>query len=110
MIVTHTAVHWDPIDQVKALSAISGKWKVHIICHLLNGTKRFSDLGRLLPGIGRGMLSYELKQLLTDGIVARTQHLTIPPTVEYTLTSKGIALKPLLIELQRWGSMSQPSN
>jgi len=103
MKAARTVVDWQPFHQVNALNAIAGKWKVQIICHLLSGTKRFSDLGRLLPGIGRGMLSYDLRQLVADGIIARTQHQTIPPTVEYTLTGKGIALKPLLIELQRWG-------
>ena len=92
-----------PSDLSRALHVIAGRWKVRIICHLLGGTKRFSELRRLSPKISRGMLSYELKRLQEDGIVHRTQYETIPPTVEYNLTSKGAALKPVLVVLQEWG-------
>jgi DNA-binding HxlR family transcriptional regulator len=87
---------------VRLLEIIGGKWKIQIVSHLLGGTKRFSELRRLLPKISRGMLSYELKRLQRDGIVQRTQYETIPPTVEYHLTSKGAALKPVLVALHEW--------
>jgi hypothetical protein len=44
---------------LKELDVIAGKWKVKIICHLFGGTKRFSELRRLLPGVHRGTLAYE---------------------------------------------------
>ena len=33
------------------LEVIGGKWKVVILCHLTKGTKRTSELKRLMPGI-----------------------------------------------------------
>jgi DNA-binding HxlR family transcriptional regulator len=102
MNVTRGPIDWQSSDLVRALGVIGGKWKVQIICHLLDGTKRFSQLRRMLPGISRGVLSYELRQLQHDGIVERTQYQTIPPTVEYFLTAKGRAVKPVLSALRRW--------
>lgn len=90
-----------------ALAVISGKWKVKIICLLFGGTKRFGELRRSLSGIHRGTLTYELRGLEADGIVQRTQYMTIPPTVEYTLTPRGSALKPVLIALSRWSQVTK---
>lgn len=87
---------------------IAGKWKVKIICHLFGGTKRFGELRRLLPGVHRGTLTYELRQLQADGIIHRTQYPTIPPTVEYKLTAKGTTLRPVLMALQRWSKAQEP--
>jgi DNA-binding HxlR family transcriptional regulator len=95
-------VDCDPSDLVLALKVISGKWKVRIIWHLLNSTKRFNQLHRLLPGISRGTLTFELRQLQQDGIIDRTQYLTIPPTVEYKLTPNGRELRPILGALHEW--------
>ncbi len=92
----------EPPDLVTALGTISGKWKLRIICLLLDGTKRFSELRRLLPGIHRGTLTYELRRLEADRIIQRTQYPTIPPTVEYTLTARGAALELVLVALCRW--------
>jgi DNA-binding HxlR family transcriptional regulator len=91
-----------PSDLVTALGTISGKWKVRIICLLLDGTKRFSELRRRLPAIHRGTLTYELRRLEADLIIQRTQYPTIPPTVEYTLTVRGYALQHVLAALCRW--------
>ncbi len=88
----------------RSVGLIAGKWKVKIISHLFGGTKRFSELRRLLPIVHRGTLTYELRGLQADGIIDRTQYSTIPPTVEYKLTARGTALRPVLIALQRWGS------
>ena len=76
-----------------------------IICHLLGGTKRFNELHRLLAGISRGTLTFELRQLQRDGIVDRTQYSTIPPTVEYRLTVSGQELKPILVALDEWSKL-----
>ena len=92
---------------VSALRTISGKWKIKIICLLFSGTKRFGELRRSLNGVHRGTLTYELRGLEADGIIQRTQYLTIPPTVEYTLTARGSALKPVFIALSRWNQATK---
>jgi DNA-binding HxlR family transcriptional regulator len=89
------------------LGTLSGKWKIRIICLLFDGTNRFGELRRLLAGVHGGTLTYELRGLEADGIVQRTQYLTIPPTVEYKLTATGAALKPVFIALSRWNQASK---
>jgi DNA-binding HxlR family transcriptional regulator len=73
----------------------------------MDSTKRFSELRRLLAGVHRGTLTYELRGLHADGIVSPAQYPTIPPTVEYKLTARGAALRPVLIALQRWSKTQE---
>src|SRR5260370_35594205 len=54
-----------------------------------------------------GTLPYELPGLHADGIISRTQYPTIPPTVEYKLTARGAALRPVLIAVQRWSKTQE---
>ncbi len=86
---------------------IAGKWKVEIICHLFGGTKRFSELRRLLPGVHRRTVTYELRGLQADGIIHRTQYSTIPSTVEYKLTASGTALRPVVDRIAALGQHSE---
>lgn len=85
------------------LGVIGGKWSMSIIYALFQGTKRFSELERLIPGINTRMLVKELKNMELNGIVVRKVYATVPPTVEYTLTTKGQKLEPIINELYRWG-------
>ncbi|HVM89959.1 MAG TPA: helix-turn-helix domain-containing protein [Puia sp.] len=68
------------------------------------GTKRFQDLERSVKGINTRMLVKELKQLEENGIVVREVFAEVPPRVEYSLTSKGLALKSVLSEMRSWGN------
>lgn len=88
------------------MEVIGGKWKGVILFHLLGGTKRFNELMRLIPGVTQRMLTRQLRELEGDGIVARKVYAEVPPKVEYSLTEFGLTLKPLLRDLQRWGSAS----
>jgi DNA-binding HxlR family transcriptional regulator len=85
------------------LDVIGGKWSMSIIYALFPGTKRFSELERLIPGINTRMLVKELKNMESNGIVVRKVYATVPPTVEYTLTIKGEKLEPIINELYKWG-------
>jgi DNA-binding HxlR family transcriptional regulator len=84
------------------LDRIGGKWSFAIIYALLKGTKRFMELERSIEGINTRMLVKELKSLEEWGIVKRQAYATVPPTVEYSLTDKGMALQPVLHEVQNW--------
>ncbi|WP_256006301.1 MULTISPECIES: winged helix-turn-helix transcriptional regulator [Pedobacter] len=85
------------------LGVIGGKWSMSIIYALFTGTKRFSELERLIPNISTRMLVKELKNMEANGIVTRKVFATVPPTVEYTLTTKGEKLEPIINELYKWG-------
>lgn len=85
------------------MDRIGGKWKAIVLWYLRRGTKRFSALHRLMPGITEKMLSIQLRQLEKDGLVKRTIHPEVPPRVEYELSEEGLTLLPLLEEIARWG-------
>jgi DNA-binding HxlR family transcriptional regulator len=74
-----------------------------IIYALFSGTKRFSELERIVLNINTRMLVKELKNMEANGIVVRKVYATVPPTVEYTLTTKGEKLEPIINELYKWG-------
>ncbi|MCW3464487.1 winged helix-turn-helix transcriptional regulator [Chitinophaga nivalis] len=86
----------------EAMDLISGKWTMSIINTLMGGKMRFKELERSVVGINTRMLVKELKQLESRKIIHREAFATVPPTVEYTLTEKGLTLKPVLMEIQGW--------
>ena len=88
-----------------ALDIIGGKWKAILIFHILDGTKRFSDFGRLLPGLSPRILTTQLRELEADGVIARTVYPQVPPKVEYSITPFGQTLQPMLHELALWSDM-----
>lgn len=86
-----------------ALGYVGGKWKTVVLFYLMEGTKRFSELRRLIPEISEKMLSKALHELEDDGFVHRRDHRTMPPRVDYSLTEEGRTLTPLLEALAEWG-------
>ena len=84
------------------IDVIGGRWKVPIVWHLFNGTMRFSDLRRALPGMTPKMLTQQLRELEADGVVSRKVYAEVPPKVEYSLTPRGASLKPVVEAMCRW--------
>lgn len=70
----------------------------------MRGTLRFGELSRTLPGATQKMLTQQLRELERDGLVHRKVYAEIPPKVEYSLTSLGMSLEPVLGSLTRWGA------
>lgn len=88
-----------------ALDVLAGKWKILILWYLRSEKKRFSELQRLLPRTTQKMLIQKLRELEDDGIVHREVYPVVPPKVEYSLTSYGESLKPILKQLYLWGEI-----
>jgi DNA-binding HxlR family transcriptional regulator len=89
------------------LDRFGDKWSVLTISHLSGGTMRFSELRRALDGISQRMLARTLRGLERDGIVCRDVQPTVPPRVEYSLTSLGSSLYSSILELHEWASTHQ---
>lgn len=85
------------------MNYIGGKWKTVVLWYLRKDKKRFSELRRLIPNITEKMLSLQLKDLESDGIVVRKMYAEVPPRVEYFLTDFGKSLIPMLEEIALWG-------
>jgi len=83
---------------------IGGKWKPLILFYLESGTKRFSQLQRLIPGMTKKMLTQHLRELERDEIIRRKVYAEVPPRVEYSLTKHGESLKPILKLMSAWGT------
>ncbi|SFM08775.1 winged helix-turn-helix transcriptional regulator [Salibacterium qingdaonense] len=87
-----------------ALSILTGKWKPIILLHLLQeGTQRFNELKRKMPGVTQKMLTKQLRELEEEDIIARTIYPQVPPKVEYAMTDYGRSLEPILEAMHEWG-------
>lgn len=85
------------------LALIGGRWKIPIIFHLLGGQKRFTELARALNGVTQKMLTQQLREMERNGLVQRKVFPQVPPRVEYSLTSLGVSLGPVVDAMCRWG-------
>ncbi len=84
------------------LSLVGDKWTVMIVMVLIERPRRFNDIKRTIGGISQQMLTRTLKALDRDGMVSRTVHPTVPPQVEYALTTLGYSLSEPLRALGVW--------
>lgn len=102
----------DPVEA--ALHQIGGKWKTAILCLLdEEGALRNGEMMRRLQPITQKVLTQQLKELESDGLILRTVYAEIPPKVEYELTDKGRTLRSVLDPLCEWGRhllLSQPDD
>jgi DNA-binding HxlR family transcriptional regulator len=99
----------------KALDVIGDRWVLLIVRELMTaGPSRYTDLLKGLPGIATNLLADRLRDMEKAGVV---RSWAAPPPVATTLfglTERGLALRPLLEELGRWGAplmgVPQPDN
>ncbi len=83
---------------------VCGKWTLLLVRELAEGRSRFCELERSLTGISPRTLSLRLRALEEEGIVERHTFPEVPPRVEYALTDKGEALRPIIEDMRAWGS------
>jgi DNA-binding HxlR family transcriptional regulator len=85
------------------LELIGGKWKGVILYHLMERTYRFGELKRVMPGVTQRMLTKQLRELESDGIIHREVYAEVPPKVEYSLTDIGESLRDVMMMMRDWG-------
>src|SRR5678810_1227074 len=90
------------------LARIGDKWSVLIVSRLGGRAMRFSELKREIGGISQRMLTLTLRGLERDGLVTRTVFPTIPPRVDYQLTTLGRSLLEPVTALGDWALRNAP--
>lgn len=89
----------------KALDVVGDRWTLLIVRELLlRDACRYTDLRDGLPGIATNLLAERLRELEQAGVVTREQAPPPIATTLFRLTPRGEALKPILVELGRWGT------
>ena len=89
-----------PVRQV--INIIGDKWTLPVLYVLTQGTKRYSELQREIPGISKKMLTQTLRKLESDNILRRKVYPVVPPKTEYNLTAFGKRLIEPLEVLADW--------
>lgn len=85
------------------MRVIGGKWKPILLFRISTKINRFGNLLKSIEGINKQMLSKQLKELEKDGVLERKVFAEIPPRVEYSLTTKGKSLMPVVKSMDNWG-------
>ncbi|MDO3649404.1 winged helix-turn-helix transcriptional regulator [Nocardia mangyaensis] len=96
-------VDHDTCGMSLAIDVVGGKWKLHLMWVLGDGPQRFGQIRRMLDGVSEKVLTENLRQLESSGVVHREIYPEIPPRVEYSLTPLGDTLRVALEPLEQWG-------
>ncbi len=84
-----------PIDNT--FKIIGKKFTVHIIRNMSQlGQSRFNEFLESIEGINPKTLSARLREMEKNGIIEKRIYPGTPVKIEYTMTKKGLALKPIL--------------
>jgi DNA-binding HxlR family transcriptional regulator len=86
----------------QAIQILGKRWTGLLIASLLEGPRRFCELTATVGGLSDRVLSDRLRELELEGIVERVVYPQIPVRVEYQLTEKGRALKPVIDAIHAW--------
>ena len=103
MASTTTRLEEETCPVCATADIICGKWTILVIRDLADGRTRFCELERSLAGISPRTLSLRLRALEEEGVVERHTFPEVPPRVEYSLTTKGQALLPLIEDMRSYG-------
>lgn len=91
------------------MSMIGGKWKPIILYLISKGANRFGILIKGIEGISKQMLTKQLREMESDGILNRKIFPEIPPKVEYKISAKGKSLFPIIDAMRLWGEKNMKS-
>lgn len=85
-----------PIE--RTIAVLSGRWKAAVVWQLLSGSKRYSDLLRVVPGVPERVLTQVLRELADDGVIQKAEE-------QWQLTELGSGLVIALKGMFAWGSL-----
>ncbi|MEZ4552340.1 MAG: winged helix-turn-helix transcriptional regulator [Dehalococcoidia bacterium] len=93
----------------QAVELVGRRWSGAILRAMLAGMWRFSELREAVPGMSDRLLSERLKEFEAEGLAERIVFPETPVRIEYRLTAKGQALRPVVEALATWAEMWLPA-
>ncbi len=86
-----------PIDNT--FKIIGRKFTVHILRNMALGQSRFNQFLESIEGINPKTLSARLHEMEKNGVIERKVFPGSPVRIDYVITEKGRALKPILDQM-----------
>jgi len=87
-----------PVDNT--FKIVGKKFTVHILRNIiLSNQSRFNQFLDSIEGINPKTLSVRLKEMEKNGLIKRQIYSETPIRIEYSVTEKGEALKPILMQM-----------
>jgi DNA-binding HxlR family transcriptional regulator len=99
---SHAVDNFNSDELRKALTIVAGKWKLEILWLLHHRPHRFGELKRAIPGVTQHMLTSQLRELESDGLITREVFAEVPPKVVYEITAAAEALEPSIASILEW--------
>ncbi len=92
-----------------SLEIFGDTWSLLVLRDMMFGGKRhFRELLQADEGIASNVLADRLARLVANGIVTKAVDPTHKQKAIYSLTEKGIALLPIVVQIGAWGSRWLP--
>jgi DNA-binding HxlR family transcriptional regulator len=99
---TASAARTSPLEL--ALDRVGDRWSLLVVEALLDGPRRFGELGEVVVGIAPNILTDRLRRLERGGIVRSRPYQERPTRMAYDLTADGRDLASALRLLADWGA------
>lgn len=90
------------------LEVMNGKWKISLIWCIYSGYTRPSEIHKSIPEATRRVLDFQLKELITHGLISKTTISKRPLRVEYSLTKLGETIIPAIKSTAQWAEDHRP--
>jgi DNA-binding HxlR family transcriptional regulator len=90
-----------------ALARVGDRWSLLVVEALLDGPRRFNELGTAVAGIAPNILTDRLRRLERAGVLVGQRYSERPVRLAYSLTADGQELASVLRLLAAWGSGSE---
>jgi DNA-binding HxlR family transcriptional regulator len=95
-----------PSPLADALARVGDRWTLLVVDALLDGPRRFNELGEAVHGIAPNVLSDRLRRLQAEALVVEEAYSERPRRVVYELTEAGRELAGALRLLAGWAAES----
>ena len=92
-----------PCPLACGLDLFGDRWTLLIIRDLMFGAERFKDFSASPEGIPTNILADRLNRLKESGVIAQVSAADGTRHPAYQLTTKGLALRPVLEAMRDWG-------